>query len=78
MLWQLTHCSCVSGPGRWQKGQALRPSGGSSPLSGLRTMSSIFFLYFSGTSFLVVGPQSQQHSSVGGGGRQLNTGAVAA
>lgn len=52
MLWQLTHCSCVSGPGRWQKGHGLRPSGGSSPLSGLRTISSIFFLYLSGTSGL--------------------------
>lgn len=52
MLWQLTHCSCVSGPGRWQKGHGVTPSGGSSPLSGLRTISSIFFLYLSGTSGL--------------------------
>lgn len=49
MLWQLTHCRSVSGPGSWQKGHADRGGSGSSPRSGLRTTSSIFFLYLSDT-----------------------------
>jgi len=49
MFWQLTHWSSVCGPWSWQKGQGDSTSGGSSPLSGFRTISSIFFLYFSDT-----------------------------
>ncbi len=50
MFWQLMHCSSVSGPGMLQKGQSASGSSSSSgSLSGLRTMSSIFFLYLTAT-----------------------------
>mmetsp|Transcript_29013 Transcript_29013/g.78132 ORF Transcript_29013/g.78132 Transcript_29013/m.78132 type:complete len:225 (-) Transcript_29013:3639-4313(-) len=59
MFWQLKHCSSVSGPAMLQNTQGTMGSSTSSAsLSGFRTMSSIFFLYFTATWSLYSGRMS--------------------